>query len=528
LSIVASDGHSITSGSLELGITATPQGKTLIGTPRPDLLTGTPYDDVFDGRGSVDTLVGGSGDDLYLIDAQHQHGESCDHHEDHHWHDNGHNHIHVDRIIESANGGFDTVWSTTNYVLPENVEALYLRGGYDLQGTGNNLDNMLAGNHEENRLVGQAGNDLLLGNAGDDYLLGGTGNDALDGGGGNDVLEDGAGAGFLAGGKGNDIIRLADGNDIIAFNRGDGQDRIENGDGQNDVLSLSGGIRIADLKLSKQGQDLILATGGQDSMRFSDWYKTNANKSAAILQIATASNSSPTGESYEYFNFSGLVKEFDKARAANKWLDSWAVSNAASRYRVGGSDTESFGGALATAYAQEGNLEEMSPETVANALVTSKADAEIPTNEGPDSAPPSGGAPESPHGCNNDNHHHQFPLWKDGQHAKPDQHKKWLTPDDLDFICGNHRNPSYDLDQSRSGNDSRIDYAVSWAYLRDKLAGRLQDDGVAPDWKPSMTSHDMLGTGVSMQNMHGQISIAISGNSLKPFEGLKEGFDRLR
>lgn len=528
LSITASDGHSSTSGLLELGISAIPQGITVIGTTSPDILRGTSYDDILDGRDGLDTLIGGAGDDLYIIDANHpgagrndpdwparqQHGRSTA----------------FDHVLESANSGFDTVWSTTDYVLPNHVESLVLRGEHDLQGYGNTLNNLLVGNIGNNRLDGKSGNDLLLGNDGNDRLIGGKGLDALDGGNGNDVLEDGAGTGFVAGGKGNDILRLDKGNDIIAFNRGDGQDLIESGDGLNDVLSLSGGIQIADLRLSKQGRDLILATGGQDTIRFSDWYKSGEHQTVAVLQVATINGDSPSGARYEFFNFDGLVSEFDSARAANKKLDSWAVSDAAPDYKLGTSDTEIFGGALASAYAKEGSIEDVAPELIGEALATSKASATPPVSEIPQVPPPSGGSAETPTACESEKSHQHSSLWgtdDNNQHTKSDGFKDWITPDHLAHLREETRPNGYEDTPERPINDQRTDYAVSWAYLRDKLAGRLYDESGAPDWKPSIAAHDPLGTGISMHNIPGQSRISASGNLLKPFEGLKEGFDRL-
>lgn len=526
LSINASDGHDITSGLLELDIEAIPQGRTLIGTSGADLLHGTPFDDVLNGLGGRDTLVGGDGNDLYLIDADQVRGlygvlPS--------WHYPGQEQR-TDRIEELANGGSDTVWSSVSYVLPDHVESLYLLGESNHAGSGNVLDNVIAGNRGNNWLDGKTGDDLLVGNHGNDHLLGGKGNDALDGGIDNDLLEGGAGRDFIAGGRGNDVIKLGLASDILAFNRGDGVDQIEGGDGQNDILSLGGGIRITDLRLSKQGHDLILSTGGHDTLRFSDWYKGSASKTIATLQIATTADSSSTDVSYEFFNFGGLVSDFDKARATNKRLDSWSASSVAARHKIGESETESFGGALATNYALEGDLEEVSPETVSAALSTPRTDAEVPPNDSPVAPPSSTDAPQMPPGCDNDKGRDPHSFWKydEGRSAKEDGFKKWLTPEDIALVEDNAGRDPYEAYASSSATAPRIGYAVSWAYLRDKLAGSLQDQGAAVDWGVSSVNRDLLGTGVAMPIMHGQISVGYPGNVLKPFEGLKEGFEHLR
>lgn len=94
--------------------------------------------------GAAHTLGGGPGDDLHVVDH------------------------HDDLVIESAGGGVDTVSSSISYTLPGHVENLRLSGGLDLEGTGNDLANVIHGNAGDNLLEGGAGSDTLLGGAGDD------------------------------------------------------------------------------------------------------------------------------------------------------------------------------------------------------------------------------------------------------------------------------------------------------------------------------------------------------------------------
>src|SRR5882724_12275354 len=72
-----------------------------------------------------------------------------------------------DLVIENANEGFDTVYSTANYRLSANVECLVLQGGA-VQGYGNALSNAI---------YGTSGNNLLDGDTGADSMYGGAGND---------------------------------------------------------------------------------------------------------------------------------------------------------------------------------------------------------------------------------------------------------------------------------------------------------------------------------------------------------------
>ncbi len=49
-----------------------------------------------------------------------------------------------------------------------------LNGGDAINGTGNDLANIINGNDDNNQLFGGAGNDILTGNDGNDLIDGGT------------------------------------------------------------------------------------------------------------------------------------------------------------------------------------------------------------------------------------------------------------------------------------------------------------------------------------------------------------------
>ncbi|MCW1917999.1 M10 family metallopeptidase C-terminal domain-containing protein [Rhodobacter sp. KR11] len=165
-------------------------------------------DDLLDLRGGrvIGTLgaSGGTDNDSYYIDNTAAH------------------------IVEAAEAGTDTVFSAASFRLRQNIENLTLLEGADLNGSGNNLDNVITGNTGENRLKGAVGNDMLYGNSGDDTLEGGVGNDQLYGGQGDDVLIGGFGIDQLHGGAGADRFVFARGHSvkeapdtILDFSRGE-------------------------------------------------------------------------------------------------------------------------------------------------------------------------------------------------------------------------------------------------------------------------------------------------------------------
>jgi parallel beta-helix repeat protein len=103
--------------------------------------------DTINGGGGADTLQGGDGNDVYIV-----------------------NNAGV-LIVEKANGGlggYDHVFSSVSYTLPEQVEEITLTGTADLTAVGNSGVNTLNGN---------AGHNILSGGGGADRMKGGLGND---------------------------------------------------------------------------------------------------------------------------------------------------------------------------------------------------------------------------------------------------------------------------------------------------------------------------------------------------------------
>lgn len=125
----------------------------LEGAGQRDSLIGGTGNDTLNGGGGIDTMLGGSGNDTYIID-------NAD-----------------DVASENALEGTDLVQSSITYSLTSNVDSLTLTGAAAINGTGNELDNILTGNSAANTLTGGSGNDTLDGGLGADTLIGGVGDD---------------------------------------------------------------------------------------------------------------------------------------------------------------------------------------------------------------------------------------------------------------------------------------------------------------------------------------------------------------
>jgi serralysin len=192
-------------------------------------------------------MVGGAGSDAYFVDNA------------------------GDVVIENANEGTDTVFSTAHYALSANVEYLVLQGSDNLQGAGNDLANILVGNAGNNILTGGAGADAMFGGAGNDvYFVDNAGDVAIEnpgegtdtvfstahyalsanietlvlqgsadlqgygnseanriiGNAGNNLLNGEGGADVMRGGAGNDVYFVDDGGDIVFESAGQGTDAV--------------------------------------------------------------------------------------------------------------------------------------------------------------------------------------------------------------------------------------------------------------------------------------------------------------
>ncbi|MBI3230194.1 MAG: hypothetical protein HYZ45_08490, partial [Burkholderiales bacterium] len=135
--------------------------------------------DFTDAKRHGDTLIGGPGDDRYLITIYQLNNKNL-------------------TLIEAANGGHDTIEitsGTAQFTIPDNIEDLMGDTWAKLDVTGNSLANHISAGSDQDVLRGEAGNDVLDG---------GAGNDSVDGGDGDDVLLGGAGANQLTGGAGAD------------------------------------------------------------------------------------------------------------------------------------------------------------------------------------------------------------------------------------------------------------------------------------------------------------------------------------
>lgn len=266
--VIASASYMLTLGaSVEAIRTIDPNASTpidLTGNAYAQTITGNVGNNRLDGglnnTAAGDTLIGGRGDDTYVIYRT------------------------TDVVTELANEGNDTVESWITYTLSASLENLTLVGMENLNGTGNAFDNIIFGNEGANQLYGMDGNDRIDGGNGNDRLEGGNGNDTYVVH-NNDVVVEAANGGIdtiettttFSMSANVEILRAVEGAGAISLTGsgladtliGNSDNNLINGLGGDDIISgggaPNGGRDTLDGGL---GDDTITGGGGQSSFQF--------------------------------------------------------------------------------------------------------------------------------------------------------------------------------------------------------------------------------------------------------------------
>ncbi|MDQ3270879.1 MAG: hypothetical protein M3Q12_01740, partial [Pseudomonadota bacterium] len=296
------------SGTADVDGTGNALDNKLTGNSGANILTGGAGDDRLTGGLGADTLDGGEGDDLYEVDNA------------------------ADTVTELAGQGNDTVEASVSYTLSADVENLILTGTTAIDGTGNELNNLLQGNNAVNILAGGAGNDTLNGKQGLDTLIGGTGNDSY-------LFEDDV----------DEVIEEADGgrDNVISRHSFTLAANVEDGILLGSAASLTGnalsnvltGNTAANTLDGGAGADVMLGGKGNDLYIVDAQADTVIENAAEGTDTIQASVNYSLGDNVEHLTLTGNAEAGMGNDLANK-----LTGNAASNKLWGGVGNDSLDG----------------------------------------------------------------------------------------------------------------------------------------------------------------------------------------
>lgn len=135
-----------TGNAADNGVTGNEAANHLSGGWGHDTLFGLGGNDTLAGNAGRDRLVGGDGNDIYMVDL-------------------------YDSVVEAAGGGYDTIKTPTDFIMPIHVERIEATGNAAVRLTGNAQANLMIGNGAANVLIGGGGNDVMVGGGGRDSFV---------------------------------------------------------------------------------------------------------------------------------------------------------------------------------------------------------------------------------------------------------------------------------------------------------------------------------------------------------------------
>jgi len=219
-------------GAANTNGTGNDANNVITGNSGKNSLVGGIGNDTLEGGAGIDSLVGGTGNDSFVVDST------------------------TDVITELAGGGTDTVRSSVTFSIAAlaQIENLTLTGTANINGTGNNLNNVITGNSGNNALNGGNGIDTLIGGAGNDTFTVNTLTDKL-------VENAGEGTDTVSSSVTFDLNTVANIENLTLTGAA-----ALNGTGDNNANSITGNTG-ANLLIGNGGNDTLTGGTGVDTMR---------------------------------------------------------------------------------------------------------------------------------------------------------------------------------------------------------------------------------------------------------------------
>jgi Ca2+-binding RTX toxin-like protein len=220
------------------------------GSGRDSLSGGDGNDQINGSTGLANELVGGRGDDIYLVGVA------------------------GDSVVEAFNEGNDIVLTgVAQFTLPNNVENLSYNSTGAFVGIGNSLANSIQGGALRDVLVGGGGDDTIIGGAGAaNELYGGTGDDTYIVSVAGDTIVEAAGEGSDRVVTALSVYTLPANIETLSFSSqgplvgvGNASDNTIFGQSGDDTLS---GLNGNDVLIGGGGNDLLIGGAGNDIFEY--------------------------------------------------------------------------------------------------------------------------------------------------------------------------------------------------------------------------------------------------------------------
>ena len=306
--VYSSVSYTIGNESVE-NLTLTGSAVTATGNIGNNILTGNTLGNTLNGMGGQDTLIGGQGNDVYLVN-QTPYG---------------------DVVIEAEGEGTDEIRVGFDYSLAAlaNIENLTMLTGA-FSATGNDANNLITGNSAANTIDGGAGADTLVGGDGSDtYYVDSSG----------DVITEGSGAS-----SGNDIVYTSASSFTLGANveqmvlQGTGDINATGGSTANTITGNSGNNIIdggagADILIGGGGTDTLIGGDGADTFFVDSSDDVVLEGSAAQTDIVSSSVSYTLGASSYVENLTLTGSATD---GTGNWLANTITGNSGNNVLDGG------------------------------------------------------------------------------------------------------------------------------------------------------------------------------------------------
>ncbi|MDE1151955.1 MAG: calcium-binding protein [Micavibrio sp.] len=311
------------------------------GNDRINIILGNSGNNTLDGAGisdalpgGLDTLIGGKGNDTYIL-----HGSEV--------------------VSEDANGGTDTVSTGSSYTLLANFENLTLTGIDDVNGTGNDAVNVLTGNGGNNTLDGGVGADTMNGGDGDNVYFVDNAADKVIGGADLDTVMSGISYSLAATGTGTDVENLVL-SGAAKFGTGNALDNIIDASVLTVAATLTGGAG-ADSLIGGTGNDTLDGGTGNDRMEGGLGNDTYIVDSATDLVVESMSGGTDLVKSSADYTLAANVENLTLTgtgdiSAVGNTGDNVITGNTGDNYLAGGGGTDTLmGGAGNDTYLYTGS-----------------------------------------------------------------------------------------------------------------------------------------------------------------------------